>query len=414
LALLLFALIFLFSTITVGTMAWSDTFQHKTNVMTGKYLKEEEPGSIAIMKDAVNSDKNELTQAQQDETFTFIVVFSAGENYVYSVDGADEKTLGADGKIKLKSGQRAVFENLPAGVEYTVAEENASAGYTSTVREYSGTIMPGDKVELPFVNVHDEAAEGKLGTLAVSKEVKGAGADKGAEFTFIVTFEGEGAPESPQTITLKHGQTWHSVEIPHGTVYTVTEVDAVGYAAAFTEEKGVIAGEHEALVSFVNAKIPEPKKKSLTVRKVWDGEDANRPRSVGVQLYKDGKPYGKIVKLSGANKWKYKWKELDGDSDWMADEPNVPKDYEKTVRGDSDSGFVITNTFTKEPKDKKPKVKEPKDKKPKKPKDKKPSDDPNSKTGDDSGTMLWLSIMCFSFAGLLITLRIILKRRDDE
>jgi hypothetical protein len=408
--------------------------------MMGKYQLDDlnsGPGSIIITKTVENADGADLTEDQENEIFTFTVVFSDGGKYAYTV-GDTTEFLRGDGKITLKHGQTAVFANLPPGITYTVLEEmdDTQSGYTSTVSKYDGNVTNGERI-LPFVNVYDENPDGKLGTISISKNVTGTDANAGDEFTFTITFTGEGAPE-PITFTLADGETWTSAEIPHGTAYTVTESAATGYIATLTDASGIIAGNHEAQVSFDNRKIPgppEPETTSITIQKIWNGEDANRPLSVDVQLYKNGEPYGGIITLSAANGWTHTWTELDKDFTWTVDETNVPLNYVKTVTGDADNGFVITNSFIEKPvnpveptepvepvnpdKPEKPEViDEPEDTQDDDSDndnkvdtgDKKPNAG-NSKTGDDSYITLWLSMMCMSSAGLLFIIRCRLKRR---
>ena len=84
---------------------------------------------------------------------------------------------------------------------------------------------------------------------------------------------------------------------------------------------------------------------SVSVEKVW--EDGNSvgsiPNEVEVQLYRDGKAYGNVVKLSNDNDWKYQWNDLDGAYEWTVDEVNVPEGYIKTITN-NDTSFIITNT----------------------------------------------------------------------
>ena len=91
---------------------------------------------------------------------------------------------------------------------------------------------------------------------------------------------------------------------------------------------------------------PEPPDRfiEVTVSKVWQG-DTKHPDSVTVQLYRGGVAYGRPITLSAANSWTHKWSKLPYGSVWTADETEVPKGYTKTVTGDAESGFIITNTL---------------------------------------------------------------------
>ena len=93
----------------------------------------------------------------------------------------------------------------------------------------------------------------------------------------------------------------------------------------------------------------ETEKTSVSVKKQWKGDkDSTRPTSVSVQLYKDGKAYGKTVKLSNKNNWTYEWNDLVASSTWSVDEVKVPKGYQKNVTH-IDNAYTITNTYTDTP-----------------------------------------------------------------
>jgi hypothetical protein len=80
----------------------------------------------------------------------------------------------------------------------------------------------------------------------------------------------------------------------------------------------------------------------LSVQKIWsDNGYSNRPISVTVILFKDGKEYDKVV-LNKDNNWRYKWENLDEDADWNLSEDNVPSGYTVTSIRDGNT-FVVTN-----------------------------------------------------------------------
>lgn len=180
-------------------------------------------------------------------------------------------------KFSLKSGEKKTFSDLPIGAEYTVTESGELAeGYIPTVKHYTGTIMGKEELILPFVNVFDSK---KLsGDLIVVKKVIGDNADPNKVFTFEITFEGAGAPASPQTFTLKDGESKTFTGIPAGVVYTVRETDASGYLPEVSEVTGVIASEKSAVVTIRN-RVPS-ETVELSVEKVLVGEypkaDANK------------------------------------------------------------------------------------------------------------------------------------------
>ena len=82
---------------------------------------------------------------------------------------------------------------------------------------------------------------------------------------------------------------------------------------------------------------------SMTVRKVWNDENAdNRPSSVTVQLCR-GNQVADTVQLSDSNGWKYTWQDLETRTDWTIREANVPKGYTASYHRDGNI-TTITNT----------------------------------------------------------------------
>ncbi len=86
------------------------------------------------------------------------------------------------------------------------------------------------------------------------------------------------------------------------------------------------------------------------VMKIWkdDGNKAERPKSVTVQLLKNGEVY-KEVTLSTDNNWRHEWKGLSKADTWQIVEKNVPEGYSVSV-GREGITFTVTNTKD-EPKD---------------------------------------------------------------
>ena len=91
---------------------------------------------------------------------------------------------------------------------------------------------------------------------------------------------------------------------------------------------------------------PEPKitTTSASVKKVWEDNKYVdlRPEEVKVQLYRNNKAYGQVVKLNKENNWSHKWDKLDDSYKWTIDEINVPKGYIKSIKGNNND-FIITN-----------------------------------------------------------------------
>lgn len=184
--------------------------------------------------------------------------------------------------ISLKDGETATAEHLPAGVGYTVTEEE-DASYRSSSEGSSGTIKDGETAVAAFTNT-------KLYGLTVGKVVSGtANGSSEQEFPLVVTLtspdgtkvegtfnytggvmDGSGAVAPADgslaftggeaTISLKSGQKIALSGIPSGTAYSVNESGAQdgvyddGDAAHTSYDvtgttSGTLAGDAEAIVT---------------------------------------------------------------------------------------------------------------------------------------------------------------------
>ena len=155
---------------------------------------------------------------------------------------------------------------------------------------------------------------------------------------------------------------------------------------------------------------------SVSVEKIWDdGESADRPESVEVQLYCNDDAYGNAVILNEDNNWAYTWNELDQDAVWTVDEVNVPEEYEKDVSHDGND-WMITNTKTEDepittPTPEPTETPEP-TVTPKPSVTPQPTTTPKTtvtpkltsqvpKTGDDNNVAVWVALACVAVAGVL-------------
>jgi len=228
-------------------------------------------GDLLIRKTVENTDGAPLTDVQKKTTFEFTVTFSDGGTYPYTVDNGEEQTLVSGERLKLCSGQTASFGKLPVGVLYDV-KETPVEGYTVAATGHRGNITEEQSVA-DFINYCDQQ---KMGSLTVSKEVGGEGADSNKEFTFTVTLG-----DVTEEITLKHGESKTFTGIPVGTEYTVTEqnADKDGYIAAVDSYTGRIVATETVTTPFVNVYNPQTpptdKNGSLSVFKAVTGENAD-------------------------------------------------------------------------------------------------------------------------------------------
>jgi len=179
----------------------------------------------------------------------------------------------------LRHGHSMVFEDIPVGTAYEVAETPA-AGYITSSENNTG-VVPAQGITAAFTNT---VAPPAPGSLIVTKAVTGQGADPAKEFSFTAVIGGQ-----TQTFALRHGQSKVFEDIPVGTDYTVTENDYTGdgYATAQRTRSGEIqaAGELVHLL-YVNAYgPPEPETGSLVITKaVTGGGDHNKDFSFTVTI----------------------------------------------------------------------------------------------------------------------------------
>lgn len=130
-------------------------------------------------------------------------------------------------------------------------------------------------------------------------------------------------------------------------------------------------------------------KTSIEAIKVWqDGSSSDRPESITVSLYCDGKIFQNRV-LSKDNNWKYKWNDLDSSCKWIVTEEKVPSNYKVTV-SKQENCFIITN--------------------------KTESGSPKIPSGSlpQTGMLIWPIPILFIVGIVLIAVGILVKRRKND
>lgn len=85
-------------------------------------------------------------------------------------------------------------------------------------------------------------------------------------------------------------------------------------------------------------------KNEYTVTKLWkdSGSTANRPKSIDVNIYKNGN-LQETVTLDSSNNWSYTWSVIGEDGIWSVGEKNVPSGYTVSIHS-KDHVFTITNS----------------------------------------------------------------------
>jgi len=88
----------------------------------------------------------------------------------------------------------------------------------------------------------------------------------------------------------------------------------------------------------------QERKNNFKVVKLWKDEDnrENRPQSITVEIFCDGKSY-QIITLSEHNNWSYGWTAVADGAVWMVAERDIPDGYTATV-AERGTTFIVTNT----------------------------------------------------------------------
>lgn len=237
------------------------TEQRKVIVVPAPVL---EPGHLKL------STQIEGRGANPTKDFEYTIVFSDGKSYAYS--GSKNGTVANRGTVTLKSGEAITFNDIPAGVTYTIVQNNySSEGYTTSPADLTrtGRIVTEETAEAKFVNSKYLPTK-----LTIGMSVAGNGGDKNKEFEFTVTLDGVGASgtynytksdnstgtiQSGNKLSLKHGETFIISGIPKDTNYTVTETDytADGYTTTWPDWKntGTIAEEGDHKAEVINTRV---------------------------------------------------------------------------------------------------------------------------------------------------------------
>lgn len=111
----------------------------------------------------------------------------------------------------------------------------------------------------------------------------------------------------------------------------------------FTGEDGLLSRDVDVTAKYESQHIPNDSNSiSRKAVKLWEGDDENeRPKSITVQLLRDGKEY-KEAELSETNGWRIIWTGLSSRYEWTVVEKDVPEGYTASVKRDNGT-FIITN-----------------------------------------------------------------------
>ena len=250
-------------------------------------------------------------------------------------------TLIIDGKeteFSLQHGQEHMFI-LPLGATYEVLEKDYTDDGYALISLINGQgTGEGVAVEVIVTNRYIECLDIEI---PIVKKWQGAESMTLPNSITVHLKNGEDIVDSIIITPDAQGDWTHIFTAPKYDVngkevqYTVSEVEIPNYKATI---QATDDGYH-----ITNTYVPQPM--DITVSKLWEGNDINRPESVEVQLYNNGEAYGDVVTLSQDNNWTYTWSNLASDITWTVDEPIVPEGYQSSISGNAQTGFFITNTY---------------------------------------------------------------------
>lgn len=259
------------------------------------------PGDLLVHNEVVGDT------VDMEQTFPFVVVFSDGGSYSYTIDGGEVQTLTSGDIIALGHDETALFQELPEGLAYQVtraAKENQD--YKAGIEEVKGVIKSENVAQAEFYLYpgSDQAKETEQetnvsGSLTIQNQValqyEGYESldyviDTQKEFDYTLTFSDGGAYEyavdggeaqmftSGGRLSLRYGQTARFTDVPPQVTYHIIEDDysGEGYITSVDEISGRIVARQTVGAVFYNYRMPPaneevPQNTILTVHKAMEG-----------------------------------------------------------------------------------------------------------------------------------------------
>ena len=257
------------------------------------------PGDLELTKRLTGTGADETKPFAFTVALTLPAAVDTARSFTTTLGGSDSTavTVAANATtttatITLTKDQTWKINDLPAGTTYVITETDYSAeGYTSSIPAggLTGTIQgkTTEKEAVEVTNTHS------VGGLTVEKTLSGNAVDTSKDFTFQVTFRGNGLSDnygsykkgnettiasatansitfaegvSEITFTLKGGEKAEFTNLPTGTTFTVEEIsaDADGYETTVTSNGGTVNADKTVTgaigsgtvvtASYVNAK----------------------------------------------------------------------------------------------------------------------------------------------------------------
>lgn len=293
-------------------------------------------GLVSINKDFYIDDSTVALNRIDDQDFDAPIpaVITAGGK---ATGSGNLYTIGTENWLNDIADDNFIYPNRPeVGEIYVIAKKQGSTD--------PFTLM-NDEKDLYVERIEDPASDDNYAWRIASG--------------YVVTFnENGGATKAdPQQCKIPVGnlnQTYYAA-LPTtnptrtGYIFTGWNTEPDGTGTKFTEKTSVtesltVYAQWKAMSSGEGGGAADLYDAVVNVKKVWAGDnEADRPHSVTVQLYRNGAAYGTPVLLSSTNNWQHTWSNLEKLTVWTVDEIDVPQEYSKSVTNE-ELNFMITNT----------------------------------------------------------------------
>jgi hypothetical protein len=301
----------------------------------------EEQDGTQIITNTANGNltvtKNVTGSGDHNAEFHFTVTLSD-----QSLNGDYGEMTFQDGvaEFTLCHGESKTAVDLPAGITYSVVEQEANQGaYTTTSIGETGTIQPGETAQVSFSN---DLSRISIDVSKIWQDHDDQDGIRPEEITVILLANGA---DTGKTLTLNEGNHWtgrftdlDEYEAGQKVLYTVEEITVNGYE---TE----ISGDAEAGFTITNTHVPE----TITVSgsKIWDDEDdqdGKRPDAITIRLYANGVEVSSQT-VTEEDLWTWNFYDLpkyeQGVEIQYTVSEDVVKDYSTTY-----DGYNVTNSYT--------------------------------------------------------------------
>ena len=301
---------------------------------------EEEDGTQVITNTAngnLTVTKNVTGSGDLNAQFHFVVTLS---DQSLNGDYGEMTFQNGVAEFTLKHGESKTAVDLPAGITYSVVEQEANQGaYTTASSGETGTIQPGDTALVSFTN---DLSRISIDVSKVWQDNDNQDGIRPEEITVVLLANGA---DTGKTLTLNEGNDWtgrftdlDEYDAGQKILYTVEEISVDGYE---TE----ISGDAENGFVITNTHVPETV--AVSGSKTWDDEDnqdGKRPDSITIRLYADGTEMSSQT-VTAEDDWAWNFEDLpkyeDGKKVQYTITEDAVQDYSTTY-----DGYHVTNSYT--------------------------------------------------------------------